>query len=300
MSWQPGDFTKKVHALGYTSAHPLPSSEALADFYASVYYQDCASSTYQHEYSETELQHKRLRADLLLHSIEACSIKGERSRSLLEIGCGEGFVLNAAHSSGYAVTGVDFSDFGIKTFHKDLTRYVETGDAYEILSHKISQGQTVDACILQNVLEHVVDPRDLLLRMKSILGPSGLIAVTVPNDFSSLQSKAAELGLIDREYWFQPPQHLHYFNDSSIGSFAESCGLKLLDLYGDFPIEYFIFHPGSNYVADLSQGKAAHQARVNLDLLVSQRGIEQYHQYCRVMATSGVSRTITAVLGVQT
>ena len=118
----------------------------------------------------------------------------------------------------------------------------------------------------------------------------------VPNDFSQLQRKALALDLVDREYWFAPPDHLHYFNTENIDAFMERYGLDVVDRFADFPIELFLFHPGSNYVLHPGAGKSAHQARLTLDLLIRDSGIDNYLEFCRSMTRCGLGRNILVIV----
>ncbi len=287
-------YNKQRNNYGFFSATPLPSTTELAEFYAKTYYQNSASTTYQVTYSEDELAQKRLRSELLLHAalLQRKGIKGQ----FLEVGCGEGFLLNAASEAGFDVEGLDFSIHGIETFHPRLIGRVHVGDAFDLLDQFIDQGKPVDVCVLQNVLEHVIDPALLLNRIKRLVGPDGLVIITVPNDFSALQEQVMEQKISDREYWFAPPQHLHYFNVDTLIQFVTDMGFGLLDSYGDFPIEMFLFHPDSNYVADKSKGKGAHQARVALDLLLARKGVGPYHRFCQAITGCGLGRNVTVVL----
>ncbi len=287
-------YHREQSKLGYISVSPMPSKEELSEFYAKIYYQETATATYQSEYSEDELSQQKLRCDLMLHAI-SLKRSGEKGR-FLEVGCGEGFLLNAASKSGYDVEGIDFSIYGIESFHPHLVDKVHTGDAFDLLDHFNDQGKQVDVCVLQNVLEHVVDPELLLDRIKSIVSPKGIVAITVPNDFSALQEKVIAMGLSEREYWFLPPQHLHYFNVETITKLVAEKGFNLLDAYGDFPIEMFLFHHGSNYALDRSMGKGAHQARVVLDLLLARNGIHPYHSFCQSMTKCGFGRNVTVLI----
>lgn len=288
-------FGKVTDPLGFVSVSPLPGEAELARFYADVYYQQQASTTYQAEYSADELAHRRLRAELAVHALVAA--RGDRpGGSLLDVGAGEGFVLAAAAAAGFDVAGIDFSSFAVAKFNPDFKDCVATGDAFELLERRITAGQRVDVCTLQNVVEHVREPLVLLERVRRVLLPGGLAMITVPNDYSRMQERAKELGLSDKDYWFAPPQHLHYFNVDSIGPVAAKAGFSVVDAYADFPIELFLFHPKSNYVLAPEQGKAAHAARVTLDLLFAERGLAAYHRLCQAMTGCGIGRNVTVIL----
>lgn len=292
------EFKKVTNALGYISASPLPSVEELERYYADIYYQQTPAATYQTTYSPEELEQKRLRAKLLIYAFEAAR-DGKDGKDFLEIGCGEGFVLQAAADAGFDVAGIDLSRFGVQTFHPHLADRLSTGDALELLDTRIKHGLKADVCVLQNILEHVLDPEALMARVKDVLKPGGLAAINVPNDFSALQKKLMELGDVDHDYWFLPPQHLHYFNVDTITPFLENAGFEVMDLFADFPIEMFLFHPGSNYAANADNGPNAHRARLLLDLLLAERGISNYYRLCQAMSGCGIGRNVCAIVRVK-
>ncbi len=291
-----GRYHKVQAAGGWITAEPKPSADELKEFYRTKYYQELPSASYQPSYDESERNHRRLLSEVMMLAV-AQARPGPPGK-FLDVGCGEGFSLAAAQAGGWDVAGVDFSDHGVRRFHPELLPAVRVGDAYALLDEMIGAGDRYDACVLRNVVEHVLDPADLLKRIHRVLAPGAVVAITVPNDYSPLQMEALSRGKIDREFWFGPPQHLHYFNIDNGTAFAKDCGLRVVDRFASFPIDFFLFHAGSNYVADPAQGKAAYRAMVDLDLLMSAQGLPQYLSLCRAMAECKVGRAFTMILGV--
>jgi SAM-dependent methyltransferase len=169
------------------------------------------------------------------------------------------------------------------------------GDAYRIITDMLAEGLAADIAVLQNVVEHVIDPDALLADIRRLTKPGGIVVIKVPNDFSRLQRVAMERGLIDREFWFAPPAHLHYFTVETLKAIMQKAGFSPLDAFSDFPIDWFLFHPGSNYVANPAAGKPAHNARVLLDLLLGESGIEPYYRFCQALADCGMGRDFAVV-----
>ena len=136
------------------------------------------------------------------------------------------------------------------------------------------RSQRYDICCLQNVLEHVIDPRALIGQIRRLLKPGGVAVITVPNDFSRIQMKAKAQGLISRQFWVAPPQHLHYFNTSTLAPFLTAMGFAIRSMPS--PISRSsssCITQASNYIENSSAGKQAHKARVELDLLLAENGI---------------------------
>jgi len=284
------------HPDGWRRIDPLPSPEALADFYAREYYQD-SHGTYEQRYSDQELAHRRLLAGAL---IQALADAGAKGGALLEIGCGEGFFLKAASQAGYAVQGLEFSDHGLRTQHPELMDKVRFGDAFAALDQLIAGAAAVDVCVMEHVLEHVLDPEALLARLPRLLNAGGLVAITVPNDFSPVQAEASALGLIDRDFWVSPPQHLNYFNADNLPRLLHRMGFEAAGGFASFPIDWLLHHPGSNYVAEPAAGKPAHRARMVLDQLLARNGMEPFLDFGRALFSCGAGRSITVIARVRT
>lgn len=287
------NFNKKVNsAAGYVSATPSPDPATLRKFYADLYYQSPQSSSYQENYDELEINYKRLKCDALIHAIKQA---GATNGSFLDIGAGEGFLLNAAHQSGFDVTGLDFSAYGVGKFFPGLSDRHIAGDVYESLARLAAEGRRYKVCATTNVLEHVVDPDVFADAIRKVMEPDGILVVTVPNDFSKLHEVLLREHLIDREFWFVPPHHLHFFNTKTLTSYLESKDFKVLDAFSDFPVDIYLLHSGSNYVMDSTRGKEAHRARMLHDLMIADAGMDKYLDYYRAMFSVGIGRDITVI-----
>lgn len=281
---------------GYRTVTPLPSEKELQEFYSNVYFQQVPTATYQHEYDGEELAHKRLRAELIVDVARRHLGRGLQNPSLLDVGFGEGFELAAAQNAGFLARGVDFGLDGLKRCNPTLERIVEAGDPLDELRKFAAGGVRFDVCVLKHVLEHVRDPQAVLALVVAILSANGVAAITVPNDYSALQAELLKRGAVESEYWFAPPQHLQYFNGDNFPAFAAAAGFEVVDMVGDFPIELYLFHPGSSYARDRGNGPAAHKARVAIDLFLARQGLERYADLCRALLVAGLSRTMTAYL----
>jgi SAM-dependent methyltransferase len=214
---------------------------------------------------------------------------------MLEVGCGEGWLMAAAAGAGYDVRGLDFSDDGLKRFHPDLVARATFGDAFENLDRLIAAGARFDVVAMEHVLEHVLDPEGLLARLPRLVEPGGVVAITVPNDFSPLQLAAKAAGAIDRDFWVAPPQHLNYFDAPSLRRLLERLGFGLRLGYASFPIDWFLMHPGSNYVADPAAGKPAHRARMAIDLMLAREGMAAYLGLAEALFACGAGRSLTVI-----
>jgi 2-polyprenyl-3-methyl-5-hydroxy-6-metoxy-1,4-benzoquinol methylase len=281
--------------LGHVIAEPRPTQDELDSFYRDQYYGAGVSATYQVQYTDDEVAHKRLRAATTVEAINQ-RLGGRTSATFLEIGSGEGFLLDAAMQRGWKCRGVDFQRAPVETFNPATLPAFTEAHPGQFLDGLIGRQEKFSLIALQNVLEHALEPDLLMQGIRRILEPGGLFFMQVPNDFSRIQAAAKTKGLIDGEYWFLPPQHLNYFNTENLRTYVEGGGFKIVDAFADFPIEFYLWGNNSNYTRDKTLGQFAHRARVELDLLMAESGIVRYLDFCRALHGVGMGRNICVLL----
>ena len=283
-----------ISEFGFRSIYPLPSEQELAAYYQSDYYQN-PHGTYQETYTPQEVQARENKFRLKLELINLHRDETLEMGYFLDVGCGEGYFLDFLYRSGYSVLGLDFSDFGIDKFNPHLLSRFIKGDIYKNLRNLQGDSKRFDVINLGNVLEHVLDPVELLSDLRSLLKPSGLLLVTVPNDFSKLHQALLLAEHIDGPFWVTPPDHLHYFTLDSLENLCSGIGLEPLDSIADFPIDWLLANPNSNYVKDPSLGPAAHASRVFIEDLINELGGSVVLNFWREMSRLGMGRTVTSL-----
>ena len=289
------NYTKKKTPDGFISATPLPSVLELKNFYAETYYQSPKSSTYQESYDNLEIDYKNLKCNALLHALN--SLKSTEEKTFLDIGAGEGFLLNAADQKGFDVTGLDFSAYGVSKFFPHLSKHHIAGDVFQSLSDLVDKGNQYNICASTNVLEHVINPALFLKLVKQLINKNSLLAITVPNDFSDIQQLAIKNKMIDEEFWFVPPHHLHYFNADNLSAYMNVNDFEILDAFSDFPVDLYLLHSGSNYIKNKTNGYEANRARMHHDLMIANKyGLDRYLDYYRAMFSVGLGRDITVIV----
>ena len=193
--------------------------------------------------------------------------------------------------------GLDFSSYSLERFHPGLLGQLRTGDLYDGLRQLATRAEQFDVLWLDNVLEHVLDPAELLRRCRALMRPAGVLVVDVPNDFSVLQQHLLSTGKIDRPFWVVLPDHLSYFNQTGLRNLAEVTGWHVAKVIADQPIDLNLLNPSTNYVMDREAGQAAHQARVEQDnLLLRTAPLSAVAAYYEGMAGVGLGRSIVAFL----
>ena len=274
---------------GFFEIKNKPSKKKLQEYYANKYYQEGRGS-YESSYDKAEIEY-------LLNKIEqkhvvAKTISNIETGSLLDVGSGEGFTLSYFDNLGWDCLGLDFSSAGVKNKNPKQVRLLIQGDIFENLEEIIKGDKKFDFIFLDNVLEHVLKPSELLVNLNKIISDDGILVVDVPNDFSLLQKYLMGNNHIDREFWVSPPDHLSYFNKDGLINLAKDTGWKINKVISDYPIELDLLNPNSNYVNNPSVGKASHRKRIEFENFIHSVSVEKTNQFYESLIDLGLGRNI--------
>lgn len=122
--------------------------------------------------------------DTLIPFIEAVApVDGRR---VLEIGCGEGGILEAFLERGCRCVGMDLSPEKIEHAHKILHEPIAAGQADFVAANiyddafMAEHGGPYDIVLMKDTIEHIPNRRQLLNRIRSFLAPEGVLFIGFP------------------------------------------------------------------------------------------------------------------------
>jgi SAM-dependent methyltransferase len=142
---------------------------------------------------------------------------GERTRGrrLLEIGAGAGFFLKAATRAGWTVAGIELSEEAARFARERLELDVGSVPAESMAV----ADRSYDAVAMFEVIEHLFDPRAVLLAAARALGPQGTLVVSTPNyDAASRHMLGIDWAVLS------PLEHVYYFREESLRRLLEATG----------------------------------------------------------------------------
>lgn len=155
---------------------------------------------------------------------------------LLDVGCGSGDFLACMRESGFAVCGIEPSETGGTYARDTLGIEIFSGMVEDYLAN--SHRQSFNVITLLNVLEHLTDPRGMLLHLRMLMEKDALLVVVVPDArFHEYVGKLrCRLGKSD-PYWleqresvlsgFKLPDHLSSFQPRTISLLLRRCGFEI-------------------------------------------------------------------------
>ena len=88
----------------------------------------------------------------------------------------------------------------------------------------------------------------------------------------------------------------NYFDYASLMNASHATGWESIEVLADFLIDWYLFHPGSNYVKNKTAGKFAQQARIQVGNIMDDRPLGDVLRYWSAAPKSGVGRGVTAFL----
>ncbi len=136
-------------------------------------------------------------------------------RSILEIGCYDGYFLNAI-AQKFNIQEV----VGIEILRKK-NKFPRIRMIHSPYPTNTVKGKEFDLIVIMNVLEHVFEPRMFMSALRENLSEKGHVLIEIPNE-----EWAFKTGMISYQH-----QHISYFTPATFKKFLGSLGFKIDALY---------------------------------------------------------------------
>ncbi len=165
---------------------------------------------------------RRMNFETLLDRLEQLSPLA--GKTLLEVGCSTGLFLDAANRRGAKVVGIEPEK------EKAVQARSKGFDVIEgFFPDSLSEGQTFDVIVFNDVFEHLPDPAAAMGFCKKCLNPEGLLVLNLPDSNGMLYFIANILDRLGMDgplnrLWqkdFASP-HISYFNGGNLKKLAEA------------------------------------------------------------------------------
>ena len=250
-------------ACGFKHIIPIPTSNELEQIYKEEYYS-----------LEKPLYLERRREDIewwdLVYSERYDTFEENlpsKRRRILDVGSGPGYFLLHGKERGWKAIGIEPSSQAAK-YSRNLGL-----DIREMFFTKqtAQELEKFDVVHMSEVLEHILDPKEMLHIAKSLLLPDGLICIVVPNDYNPFQSALREACDYD-PWWVAPPHHINYFDFDSLERLLKSLSIEIILKESTIPIDLFLLM-GDNYVGNDKLGRECHQKRKNFEINMNEAGM---------------------------
>ncbi len=180
----------RCRKCGLVYANPRPRASFLSDNYRSMEDRDYVAQE----------AGRRLTARMVLKKLRRFQ---RRRGRLLDIGCAAGFLLDEARRDGWEVAGVEISEWAVRFAREHLLlTHVHRGT----LQDAGLEPNSFDAVVMTDTIEHLFSPREVLIAVRRLLKPTGILCLNTP-DIDSWVSR-----MLKARWWGVKQAHLYYFN----------------------------------------------------------------------------------------
>lgn len=140
---------------------------------------------------------------------------------ILDIGIGTGLFLRLAKVHGWELYGCDISEYAINRQKIQNEATLFTGE----LKGLALKDNFFDAINMRHTLEHISDDKETLNKAYKVLGPGGVISISVPNSFG-IHAK------VFGESWphWSKPYHVNFYSKESLVKLVEGSGFEILKI----------------------------------------------------------------------
>ena len=142
-------------------------------------------------------------------------------RTLLDVGCAAGFFLDAARAHGWAVKGLEFSEYAADYARRELQLRVDTGSIVD----PPKDLPTFDVITMWDTIEHLERPDLALAHIRRLLRPEG-VCVLSTGDHASLMRR------LTGKNWrlFSDPTHNFFFDHSTMETLLRQAGFRMTSI----------------------------------------------------------------------
>ncbi|QRF75046.1 bifunctional 3-demethylubiquinone-9 3-methyltransferase/ 2-octaprenyl-6-hydroxy phenol methylase [Thermoplasmatales archaeon] len=146
-------------------------------------------------------------------------------RRILEIGSGLGYLTYALNKAGYSATGIDISNSSVDKAINRFGNYYKHSDLKDLRQNTTDEASKFDLIIATELIEHVVNPVELIKECIPLLKSGGFILLTTPNYY------------VEKRIWQTdpPPIHRFWFSRRSFEVIAGVLDLNLSFLTDNYP-----------------------------------------------------------------
>jgi SAM-dependent methyltransferase len=141
--------------------------------------------------------------------------KTENDGRFLDFGCGSGGFLNVM--KGFEGIGFEVAPSRLERTGQIVTGNILSND----LSHYGLDPASFDFIVAWDVLEHLSEPAQHVLRLRTLLKPGGRLYLTLPDSSSWIARLTGE------KWNMLLLEHLWYFNPDTLRRFCARCGLAV-------------------------------------------------------------------------
>jgi 2-polyprenyl-3-methyl-5-hydroxy-6-metoxy-1,4-benzoquinol methylase len=151
------------------------------------------------------------------------STVNQKTKSILDVGCGSAWVAGYFTKKGVSVISFDISDKNVKKAVQEVVsdhHFATVGDSFKLPF----KDNSIDSVIASEVIEHVINPAEFVNELFRVVKPGGSLIVTTP-----YKEKLRYYLCIHCNKKTPLHAHIHSFDEKRLFSLITSANLKTTD-----------------------------------------------------------------------
>lgn len=207
---------QKCNSCGFRFTNPIPLEKDLGSYYGADNYMSHATKSRKGLMPFVYKRVRKMNLNIKLRLVK----KYAKAKSILDIGAGNGFFLNAARTAGFHVQGLEPDDKAREVANSDFKLDLNPPESIASI-----ESDSLDVITMWHVLEHVYHLKRDIKEISRVLKDDGALILALPN-IDSYDSKYY------KEYWdgLDLPLHLYHFTPKDVSNLFEQIGMEVVEM----------------------------------------------------------------------
>lgn len=192
------------------------------------------------EYQDYGWEDKSVHSAAYIYPVLRDMLRYDKSKRILDIGCGNGQIARALISDGFDVIGIDASQTGIEIANR---KHPGRFFVHDVSEDKLPEGvgdKPFDIIISTEVIEHLYAPRSYMrLVRKTLEQKRGDVILSTPYHGYLKNVALAVTGKMDQHYtalW--DGGHIKFWSRKTLTALLEEFGFRVTDFRGAGRLPY--------------------------------------------------------------
>lgn len=172
------------------------------------------------------------------------SQKTKNKKTLLDLGCAMGFLIQEADKWGYDSYGIDVSSYAVEIAKKLVGKnkvFLGTAESMDnLLKNDASRNPSgFDVVTMFDLIEHLEKPKIVLEKVAKVLNPSGILVIQTGDAGSSWAKFMGK-----NWHFFAPPQHFYFYSRKNMEELLKQTGFGIVKIQkvGKWVSLRYLFH----------------------------------------------------------
>lgn len=188
---------------------------------------------FQRNLTDEVLRHDALQMRRQLDMVARLANGTAQAGRFLDVGCGSGASVRAAVELGCQAMGIDIDPVLVELGRNELHVDLRCGT----LPDSALGGNQFRFVRLRDVIEHLPNPHEVLLEIKRLLVPGGILLIATPNEAALPWQVRLKFGFARNKIAsVAPPHHVHGFTPETLGRTLHRAGLQVCKLTTTTPV----------------------------------------------------------------